>query len=257
MVVEVRHFQEPKAGSEPDECEDALAWDTLSLTFAIADGATDSAFQRLWATLLVKSFAEHPPAAFTPAWLEQWLKSLQQEWSSSIDWDNLPWHGAVKARETGALATFLGFRVSPSTLRWSSIAIGDCGLFHFRADGGNRYHLLAWHPLTVSDDYRLDPSALSSIRRNYSVMWGEMRRSKGDFEEGDVFVLATDALGFWIMSEEERIQSLHSEPPWNDLLLARSDSDFSRHVEQLRDNRRMRNDDTSMLVVRMCSLMEE
>jgi len=49
MVVEVRHFQEPKAGSEPDECEDALAWDTLSLTFAIADGAAQvAAVAQFW-----------------------------------------------------------------------------------------------------------------------------------------------------------------------------------------------------------------
>src|SRR6267378_47866 len=49
-------FRLPKAGSTQAEYEDAVAWSRRRGRFAVADGASASAFARLWAQLLVQAY---------------------------------------------------------------------------------------------------------------------------------------------------------------------------------------------------------
>ena len=100
MTIRVKAFQTPKNGSTSEECQDAVAWNEQKRNFAIADGVSDSAFQSLWADLLVNSFVTEVGAApeFTKAWLTTWLRNEQNKWNNQVNWDTVPWHGRMKAK---------------------------------------------------------------------------------------------------------------------------------------------------------------
>jgi len=253
----VRPFQVPKIGNVAEECEDAFFWDEAKQLFAIADGATDSAFQRLWAMLLVKGFVSHPPnfskseeivfgsPPRVRTWFGGWLQSQQEKWNESIDWDNIPWHGQNKARQIGGLATFMGIHLSSNESLWRGIAIGDCNLFQFRKE--TDWYVTWWGPLIYADEFGTNPAALSSISKNYAVTWNYVTWIAGQYYPGDVIVLTTDALGAWLTSaiwERQRNS-------WQSLLNLQSQEEFSRFIDNLRKEKNIKNDDTSMLTIQI------
>ena len=139
----------PKLGNRPDECEDDCRAiypgrfgrdGSNSARFAVADGATESAFSREWAQILVRDFVERTPdlVGNEPDGLEEWLRKCQECWDRLIPWSSIPWHGEAKTR-AGALATLLGLSIvrqpgSSSGLRWRALAVGDSCLFLVRQD---------------------------------------------------------------------------------------------------------------------------
>ncbi len=244
MSWQVRSFQAVKAGSQPEECEDAVACDETAGVFAIADGATDAAFQRLWASLLVESFLQQPPDMTDHAdpaeWLSIWLPLVQEQWHATVPWDALPWHGLTKARQVGGLATFLGVQCAAGRKRWRAVAVGDCTLLQVSAAGD----LLFSGPLTSAAEFGNTPVALSSISPNVSPLLEHFYCFEGELGEGETLLLITDALAAWVFRELEA-----GNQPLTRLLLLRDDAHFGALVEELRLQRRMRNDDTTLLTI--------
>lgn len=251
MSFEIRVFQIPKLGSEPDECEDALSFDPQGRLFAIADGATDSAFQRLWAGLLVKGFISHPPDFFRPSnvkeWFGGWLKAQQEQWGKNIPWDSLSWSGHNKAKMQGGEATFLGIYFFPDKSVWKGIAFGDCNFFHF-LNGG---HLYDWKPLIHSEEFGSSPVALSSINPNVEIMLGHMMEIGGDYHQGDIILLATDALAEWLVKEIWLVKEGDAEKksPWDTLFSLKTPDDFETLISELRRDKKIKNDDTSLIII--------
>ena len=69
----------------------------------------------------------------------------------------------------------------------------------------------------------------------------------GDWEPGDIFYLATDALAQWLLSELES-----GRPPWSVLRDLCADDDatlYSRLIDELRESQGLHNDDTTLLQV--------
>jgi hypothetical protein len=244
MAFTIRAFQVPKDGSRLDECEDALGWDEDKRLFAIADGATDSAFQRLWANLLVQGLISRPPNSFSSlaikAWFGDWLKARQEQWAASIDWEGIPWHGLNKARQTGGLATFLGLHLFADKPQWQGIAFGDCNFFHLFSDGD----IYDYQPSTLSSEFGIAPIALSSINPNPETMLKHMKEFGGKYHAGETMFLTTDALAVWLLKQIES-----NARAWRTLLDLKSPADFNTLVEELRRDKQIRNDDTSLLVI--------
>jgi hypothetical protein len=121
----------PKHSHTQDEYEDAWAADPGRGRFAVADGASESAFAGLWARLLVEGFVAVPQA---PDLLD-WLDGPRRCWSVAVMGLELPWYGEMKRAE-GAFATLLGLDVRPTTPgrpgRWQAVAVGDTCLFRVR-----------------------------------------------------------------------------------------------------------------------------
>lgn len=254
MSFEIQAFQTSKAGSKPEECEDALSFDPQGSLFAIADGATDSAFQRLWAGLLVKGFINHPPdfSSSKPSsirdWFGGWLKNQQDLWNNNIQWDTLSWSGHNKAKMTGGLATFLGIYFFPNKLVWKGIAFGDCNLFQFRT-----YQLIRdiwdWKPLVYSEQFGSNPVALSSISPKPELMLTHMDEIIGDYAKGDIFFLATDALSAWLLKEIEN----NNSSPCDELLRLKTSEEFETFINELRKDKKIKNDDTSLIIIEITS----
>ncbi len=113
--LEPRAFWTPKSGNSETDYEDG--WATGADCLAIADGATESSFARVWAQALTAGFVAQPDATFPlhtenpeqcRARIQEWTQPLQQEWHSRIPWNTLPWFAEDKAR-AGAFATLLAF----------------------------------------------------------------------------------------------------------------------------------------------------
>ena len=123
MRLHVQRFWCPKRGSSAAEYEDATAVSTGNGTIrrlAVADGASESTFARLWATLLVDAYAG---GTLSPETLTDQLWPLQQRWSAEVATKPLLWYASEKAR-SGAFAALAGLTVCRSGT-WRALAAGD------------------------------------------------------------------------------------------------------------------------------------
>jgi hypothetical protein len=250
----------PKEGNSVEEYEDAYSCSDDERQFAVADGATESSFADIWAQSLANQFTASPPAGSPPTsdTMEGWITPLQKQWHAQINWDRLPWYAEEKAR-TGAFATMLGMRLfdvpeekvgffarlmgakpKPAEIRWQAIAVGDSNLFQIRANS-----LIKAFPLEKAEQFNSRPMLLASNpARNHGV-WQELRVTEGLSLPDDLFFLATDALSKWFLDRCE-----HGARPWQQLLAIKSDSDYLEFVQKLRKTSAIRNDDTTLLILR-------
>ena len=236
----VRAFWLPKEGNLPDEYEDAFAFNLEKRRFAIADGATEASFSGRWARILVQGFLDKPLLPSTC--LEDWLKPFQEEWASKIDWKQLKWFAEEKARQ-GAFSTLLGFELQnmvDDVGCWSACAIGDSCLFQVRNDS-----LIASFPSTSSNEFGRSPALLRSILDKHSEKQ-PINFLSGQWLSGDFFLLATDALAQWFLTERE-----NNRKPWRRLTALKSQKTFQEFVirARLRSRRRLKNDDMTLLMV--------
>src|SRR5262245_6886802 len=104
-TMEFRTLWLPKRGNAVDEYEDASAGDPARGRFAIADGATESAFAGIWARLLVEGFVRDD-VPHLGRWTH-WLPPLQERLLTEVGGQEMPWYAESKLEE-GAFATFLG-----------------------------------------------------------------------------------------------------------------------------------------------------
>ncbi len=248
-----RRFWLPKEGNNSEECEDASqvvypqrlgASGRRTARAAVSDGASESAFAREWANVLVDAFVSSPPnqCGFTKDSLCDWLALAQEEWRVGIPWDRIPWHGEAKAR-AGAFATLVGLTVATRAgnsrrLTWQAIAVGDSCLFVVRDD-------LLWLSFPLEDAAQFDnsPDLVCSNPDNTEDLWENVHRSDGECVAGDSFILASDALACWLLG-----RIAEGEKPWK-TLLALDASEWAVWVEEQRRSGLMRNDDTTLVII--------
>ena len=250
-----RSFRLPKAGNSPGEYEDASrvafpqrmgASGRRTARAAVSDGASESAFAREWANVLADAFVSRPPEIcdLTENSLCDWMASAQEEWRVGIPWDRIPWHGEAKAR-AGAFATLLGLTVATKAgnsrrLSWRAVAVGDSCLFVVRDD-----RLWLSFPLEDAAQFDNSPALLCSNPDNAGDLWENVHRIGGECVAGDSFILASDALACWFLE-----RNAEGEKPWK-TLLALEASDWAAWVEEQRRAGLMRNDDTTLVIIRV------
>lgn len=233
-----------KGGNTEDEYEDAFAENAKKGRFAVADGATESAFAAPWAQLLVEHFVRSPESD-----IEHWAASLptaQQQWQERVGGRTLPWYAEMKFTQ-GAFATFLGVTVTDvpnQPLCWRATAVGDTCLFHTRGA-----QLLRAFPLRHSEEFENSPPLLGS-RTPPQEICRRAVQAGGVARADDRLWLMTDALSRWLLQEYEA-----GRTPWEEmeLLLSASAADrvFINWIEGLRQTKGLRNDDVTALVVRL------
>ena len=248
-------FWLPKAGNRLDEYEDAYrtiypqrigASGRRTARVAVSDGASESAFAREWANVLTDAFVSRTPdlGGLTRDSMCDWLASAQGEWRVGIPWDRIPWHGQAKAR-AGAFATLLGLTVatradSSRRLSWRAVAVGDSCLFVVRDD-------LLWLSFPLEDAAQFDntPTLVCSNPDNVGGLWENVRQSDGECVAGDSFILASDALACWFLARNDV-----GKKPW-ETLLALNSSTWAAWVDEQRRAGLMRNDDTTLVIIRV------
>jgi serine/threonine protein phosphatase PrpC len=226
-------FRLAKDGSTRAEYEDAIAWSRRNRRFAVADGASASAFARLWAQLLVRAYVSGGLAAET---IQADLAPLQQRWSADVERRDLPWYALEQARR-GAFAALIGLTLNENRT-WSALAVGDACLFLVR-DGQLHTAL----PLSDPDAFGNLPLLLGSRAAANArlVAEGAVVNVEGEWEPGDTFLLMSDALAASFLAQSRSCSVLQV------LAFQRTARGFRRWVRSLRAERRLRNDDVSLV----------
>jgi hypothetical protein len=234
----------PKHGSTESEYEDAWAADPASGRFALADGASESAFAGLWARMLADGFLAAP----RPWDLAGWLDAARRRWSAEVMGLELPWYAEMKRAE-GAFATLLGLAVRPPTAerpgRWQAVAVGDTCLVQVRQG-----QQIKAFPVEESSDFDNQPVLIGS--RNGPA---EPRHAAGALMPGDLLFLMTDALAQWFLRAGEQ-----GRYPWEAaaplLTITSPQDDFVAWIEELRADG-LRDDDVTLIILQAGSAPEE
>lgn len=242
----------PKGGHTASDWEDAwsIGGDERETRFAVADGATESSFAGVWASLLTAQWAAHPLLATDPVSIGAWLADVQSLWRARVDLSRLPWYAAEKAAQ-GAFSALLGLAVRPDPVlagcgTWQAFALGDCCLFQFVALGDDVAGpcLGAAFPIDATAGFSNRPFLLSSRADRNDRAVASAALAAGLYAPGDRLVLASDAVAAWLLRGAEigedrlaRLAACETPETATALLVAE------------RAAGRMRNDDVTALVI--------
>jgi len=224
-----------KHGATRAEYEDAMAWSQKQRRFAIADGASASAFARLWAQLLVHAYVDGHLSAEN---VEADLVPLQVRWTASVEQRDLPWYAVEQARR-GAFAALVGLTLYDCG-EWRAMAVGDSCMFQVR-DGA----VVAALPLADAEAFDNRPLLLGSRPAANAQLRtsGAIVSACGSWRAGDTFLLMSDALAATFLRQLHANES----PALNVLAFERNAGGFRRWIATLRAERLLRNDDVSLL----------
>ena len=254
-----RVFTIPKWGNAPDENEDAAYPLTVncpiklgkgeSFSCALSDGATQSSFSRLWANILADEASRASIFISDPMRI---LEHAIPRWKNQVSRYELPWHAEEKVRR-GAFATlvWLGIKIIEGRPRgmqgsWKALVLGDSCLFQLREGV-----LISSAPEPPGPDFSLNPVLFSSIAERNQQLFNRISSqiTSGDCRSGDQFILVSDALAEWIFKNYnsgcepfKMMQTRVFDAPANR-------SSFAAWVNSLREEKSIKNDDTTLASV--------
>ncbi|HEV7888367.1 MAG TPA: hypothetical protein VGO92_12475 [Acidimicrobiales bacterium] len=244
-------FWLPRGGNDAAEYEDAFQprkdgrHSARRLRFAVADGASESMLSGRWADLLTRTWCKAQrgqTAEILADGMRQWDGELaaylaaRQTHNRPIQWFEEP--GLAR----GAFATLLGVQFTTrrtSSGAWTATSLGDTCLFQVRED-----ELVTSFPLKSSADFGSSPNLVPSRGEDPEVVAAHAEERDGEWRSGDLFVLATDALSAWFLSEVEA-----ERRPWEQLLgfTSRGQAAFAEWANGLRTQGKLRNDDVTVV----------
>jgi len=239
---DIKVFSCPKSGNSLEEYEDAWAHrqtrTPVGIRVAVADGATESSFAKLWAVLLAESYVR---TEVTGAEFFARLKPARRLWRRRLAGRPLPWFASEKA-EQGAFAAFLGVQIDAHKNRWTALAVGDCCLM--QVDGvGEGMRVVETFPLQKSSQFTMSPYLIGS-RANGESVDERIQISEGSLRDGDMLLLATDAVAAWLLKRHEE-----GRPLWKWLYRKlRTPESFAAMVAYGRQHG-LRNDDFTLVRV--------
>jgi Protein phosphatase 2C len=254
MSYEIFCFSLPKIGELERNIQDRFENSPDGNLIALADGASSSLYPRKWAEILVKSFCHvaADPIENIRRSHEEWLQPSQEIWrqyyltklqSSQRKW----WQGGSEIKNRGS-ATFLGLQLENLKLlenspleksQWQAVAVGDTCLFKLERETGN----LLTFPLTAAREFKGTTPCFESLPE-YSSFPPQF--TTGWYECGDIFLLATDALSQWLLADYEA-----QGEDWKKMFQCQHQHDFNSAIAQLRQQKLIKNDDTTLVVIKV------
>jgi hypothetical protein len=246
----VRKFSFCKEEYEKGKCEDALDFQLeektpLNSNFlkiaAIADGASTSAMAGEWANKLVKAFIAQP------FWDEKGLLGTLEDIGKELipPVGPMPWYAEEKF-QMGAFSTFLRAEFTKNSEdankgEWKAIAVGDSCIFQCNGKG-----LIQSFPISEPEKFNNRPDLIASNPLYNQGFSKKLKSVEGDWVQGDIFILATDALAKWFLVECKKGLN-----PWEVLDSFQTEPAFDTWVQQKRTTLELDDDDTSYLIWRI------
>ena len=237
---QTRQFLLPKSGHQLSECEDAIGINSLSLRFAVADGATEAFAAQSWAQRLAHNWVQFETAALTPdefrAWIIEQGQALHESWGGA----RLSWYAEEKAR-MGSFAAFVGVQleleVEPC---WNAIALGDACLIHTRKGA-----VLSSLPVSNYESFNASPLLVPSHSYLQEAALNQIVVSHGALETRDVLLLLSDAAAAWylmLVEKDDQTRSLFEQ-----LLKAVRETELVQLFESERHAGRIKDDDIAVV----------
>jgi len=248
MRFEFRDFNLAKDAEHPEENQDAFATDAERGIAAIADGVASGIFARQWARILTQATVAEPPDPDDQPAFAAWLAARREAWSAEIDVSRLAWFQKPKLRE-GAFSTLLWVEITPiderdrqphDPWRLRVRAVGDSCLFHVRAG-----ELLRAFPIEKAEALEANPVVIGSLDLGRDGLV-EFPSYEALCRPGDLLVLSTDAVADWALRQYEAGRT----PEWGDYW-DKSPEAWQAEVAALRNEREMRYDDATLLLLRV------
>jgi hypothetical protein len=231
----------PKDGSSREEYEDSFSVDAGNGRAVIADGASQGIFARLWANLLTSRFLGGDFDLADPGSTDAWLAGCRREWRAAIHYDTLHGLQQDKVDEVGAAATLLALSIHRvgELYRWRAAALGDSCLFWARGES-----LVAVFPLCRSSDFGIAPDLVPTVKRFAPRV--RFITAEGFGKPGDLFGLATDAVAQYLLQSVENDQSIDLSR-----YLPMEETQWHEELRQARRTRRIVNDDSTLVLLRL------
>jgi hypothetical protein len=266
MNIEYSYFWLSKAGDDENVCEDAffpynfpfevILQNEQFKRYAIADGASTAYLSGMWATTLVEGFGSYTGDITNSNFFdlfqtiildENWIPRLiDYKKKREEDGKPLSWYDEM-ALQNGAASTLLEISLPVEENKlgniFSALAIGDSCLFQIRNN-----ELITKFPLDSSTDFDNSPILISSDpKRNIDLKEKIAYLENRDIMADDRFLLMTDALASWFFQEHEK-----GDKPWTIIEEKTTDkSSFAGWIENLRENKQIRNDDITLMILRI------
>lgn len=256
-IILTSPFQVTKAGNSEGEGEDRvqlpknLKREKKTFRFAVADGATESAFSWLWAQTLVETYViTDQRKAITPTELLKKIQEKAPQWSKEVWAKPLPWFAQEKVQH-GAFSTLLGLYLADGQTSshdggWSAIGVGDTCVFQIRKD-----ELITTFPVERAEQFGNRPILISTNPASNLILYEQAHRleKRGLWQAGDRFLLMTDALAHWFLDQVEE-----GRKPWANELVEDAfafSGQFESWIGELRAEKNIRNDDVTLLMIRV------
>lgn len=261
LLVEPQLFVAAKPGERPESCQD-VGWVDPAIGadgragFAVADGATRAWDGQRWAELVIDASAKailESNADIGPRWLRSSfadaLDTARSRWIEEnadlrSDADPIAALSYAKYRSAGGHCTLTIGSIGPKADGgWAldGFAVGDSPLVHLRPERAGFRNLTAF-PVERSEQFDATPSLVSSRLPEAGTIVPNMKtvRIEG-IRSGDVFIVMTDALAKWALSQAEL-----GRQRWD--LLARLDhAGFVSLIERTRATGELVADDVLLL----------
>ncbi|MCX4829670.1 hypothetical protein OG746_13115 [Streptomyces sp. NBC_01016] len=271
LPITVQATLVPKKGSSEEECEDSFRIDYAtsfgghhlgSVAVAISDGATESMFAKKWARMVSWHAVENAhciPDGFAGPGdsFRHFIGSVMGRWDSWVssyvrqrvsEGRPLRWYEEAKLA-SGAFATLLAVHFEEASEGfWHAAALGDSCLFHIRSQS-----VIDKFPVQSSADFGISPELLGS-KADLDLVCERTYFDRGSFVRGDEFFLMTDSLAAWFVSVIENANSGQMEESLEKMRIfshAKNRPAFESWISSMIDNGRLRNDDITLICIRI------
>jgi hypothetical protein len=191
----------PKVGHDAGQNEDAWRTtlsqmnDRFTLLVAVADGATEAVYSRLWAAALVEAAAPDWPTLGDDE-LNAQLNEVRAAFKPFAEGADMPWYVQTKWLTLGSQATLLVATVAGARgsdeVEVKAVAVGDSCLLLFRR---GEPQVLSF-PVESSEGFGVNPSLVRSRFRDALTF---RRLPPTRLRPGDLLVACTDAVGKWAL----------------------------------------------------------
>jgi hypothetical protein len=201
---------------------------------AVCDGASQSYDSAAWAELLCRAFIQDQSVD------RAWISHAAAEYNSGYALSDLPWMKQA-AFERGSFSTLLGIEALPAaTVRVT--AFGDSLLVL-----ADRDRFVASCPYQDAKNFDADPQLISTSPIFNAHLTDEFIQTSTRLFDlkgcaAPIILLMTDALGRWVLERKD-------DPETWRRLLSLDQSGFAQLIQEERASRRMRKDDSTLLLV--------
>ena len=245
--MKIRAFITHKLKEQYSDCQDRFSINSDTKSISLCDGMSQSLYPDLWADILSKHFTkennwkplDHESIEFlAKKWKEEVFKELQKKKEGGED----PWlleNNLLEGRSAGS--TFIGCRFTVD--KWNAVILGDSTIIKI-------------HNYQIDDFY--SSMDLSNGFDNYPDFFdsNQQRRGKGipekfegELHNKDVLLISSDPFSDLLFNLNKEDKSDKVREIIERLLQINSHGDFCSFVEELRNQERMHNDDTCIIVI--------
>lgn len=257
MFATIKALRYWKTEHDAQSCEDACHYDLTRGLFAVADGVGTASFSNLWSDTLVKHFVATPLTSDDPFELEWWLRAAQKKFEAHPQLPSIAYLQqndplVVEKARQGSLSTLAGLRLVEAGANYVkaqaiSTVLGDTCIFaRFNDDPS-----LCSYPLVQAREFDRNPICLPTKPARFNRWFHECRATPVfDLKDGDVIVIATDAVAKWILSRGNRKSGFANvNQCFDQIIQCRNNDDWKSFIDYSRTNAQMIDDDCTALVI--------